>query len=1057
MYRFKAYLSFVLAAICLPFVLIAQPTISSFTPLTGKPGDAVTLAGTNFNTTPGNNIVFFGATRAIVTAATATSITTTVPVGATYAPLTVLNTGTGLSAYSRKNFTPVFSPSKINLTPVDFLTKQDFAAGDNPYSTAIGDLDGDGKPDLVVVNSLSQTISVYRNTAVSGSIGAGSFAPKVDFATGVNPRSVAIGDLDGDGKPDLAVANTGSLSIPGSRSISVYRNTASSGNIGAGSFATKVDLVSGFEPTAITIGDLDADGKPDLAVSILRRTASNSQGYVAVHRNVSTTGSLDASSFAPYVDFSTGGLFAISIAIADLDGDSKPDLAIANRLSDNISVLRNTATSGSITAGSFAASVDFGTGSEPLSVAIGDLDGDGRNDLAVANFASNTVSVLRNTATSGSIGPGSFDSRYDFETGVEGYSIAIGDLNGDGRPDLAEANGYSSGVSILRNTAAPGSIDAYSFAPKVDFFTSGFPVAVALGDLDGDSKPDVTIANQNPGLVSVLRNADIIPPLISITAVVPSKAKPGDAVIITGNGFNTTTTNNVVFFGATRATVTAATATSVTVTVPPGATYAPVTLLNKVTGFSAYSSSNFTPVFSPAKTSITSSDFLPKQDFTTGTEPSSVATGDLDGDGKPDLVVVNNGANTVSVFRNTSSSGTISPGSFAPKVDFTTRAGAIAVAIGDLDGDGKPDLAVANLTSATVSVLRNTSSPGSITAASFAPKVDFITGIEPFMVKISDLDGNGKPDLVVAASNLNGISILLNTATPGSITSGSFAPKVDIETGVVPSALAVGDLDGDGGPDLVIGWAESVSVFRLIPGGFGFEPRVDFATAAGGAAISIAVGDVDGDGKTDLAVANYGLVSVSILRNTATPGSIGTGSFAPVVNFDTGSEPYSIAAGDLNGDGKPDLAVANISTNSLTVLRNTATPGSINSGSFAAKVDFVTGTSPRSVAIGDLDGDGKPDLVTANNFSTSVSVLRNADLPGVVYTFTGSGNWDNPANWSGNIVPPSIIPANTQIIINPTGSAECILNVPVTVNNSSSITVASGKKFRILGNLTITQ
>ena len=1051
MHLFKVYLSSIIGAICLPFVLVAQPTISSVTPISGRIGNAISINGANFSTTPSNNIVFFGATRAMVTAATATSITATVPVGATYAPITVLNTGTGLSAYSRKNFTPVFSPSKINLTPVDFLTKQDFAAGDNPSSTAIGDLDGDGKPDLVVVNSTSQTISVYRNTAVSGTIGAGSFALKVDFATGVNPRSVAIGDLDGDGKPDLAVANTGSATI------SVYRNTASSGSIGAGSFATKVDLPSGFEPLSIAISDLDGDGKPDLAISVYRRSLNNSQGYVAVHHNTSTTGSLDASSFAPYVDFSTGGLYAISIAIADLDGDSKPDLAVANRLSDNISVLRNTATSGSITSGSFTSAVSFGTGSEPYSVAIGDLDGDGRQDIAVANFASNAVSVLRNTSTSGSIGPGSFDSRYDFETGLEGYSIAIGDLNGDGKPDLAEANGYSSGVSILRNTATPGIIDAYSFAPKVDFFTSAFPVAVALGDLDGDSKPDVAVVNQNPGFVSVLRNADITPPLISITSFVPTKAKPGDVVTITGNGFNTTTTNNVVFFGATRATVTAATAISATLTVPSGATYAPITLLNKISGFSASSSSNFTPIFSPAKTSITPTDFLPKQDFTTGTEPNSVAIGDLDGDGKPDLVVVNNGTNTVSVFRNTSSSGTISSGSFAPKVDFTTRPGAFAVAIGDLDGDGKPDLAIANLTSATVSVLRNTSNPGSITAASFAAKVDFITGIEPIMVKISDLDGNGKPDLVVAASNVNGISILLNTATPGSITSGSFAPKVDIETGVVPSALAVGDLDGDGGPDLVIGWAESVSVFRLIPGGFGFEPRVDFATVGGSEAISIAVGDVDGDGEPDLAVANNGLVSVSILRNTATPGSIGTGSFAPSVNFFTGSEPRSISAGDLNGDGKPDLAVANISSNTLTVLRNTATPGSINSGSFAAKVDFVTGTSPRSVAIGDLDGDGKPDLVAANNFSASVSVLRNADLPGVMFTFTGSGNWNVAANWAGNTIPPTTLPANAQIVINPEGSTECILNVPVTVPKSSSITVAPGKRFIIQGNLTITQ
>jgi hypothetical protein len=133
--------------ICVAGIANAQPpTITSFSPLSAKPGDAVTITGTGFNTTTTNNVVFFGATRATVTAATATGLTATVPSGATYSPITVLNTGTSLAAYSRVNFNPIYSPAKTNITANDFLPKQDFTTGNDPTSLAIGDLDGDGKP-----------------------------------------------------------------------------------------------------------------------------------------------------------------------------------------------------------------------------------------------------------------------------------------------------------------------------------------------------------------------------------------------------------------------------------------------------------------------------------------------------------------------------------------------------------------------------------------------------------------------------------------------------------------------------------------------------------------------------------------------------------------------------------------------------------------------------------------------------------------------------------------------------------------------------------------------
>jgi hypothetical protein len=437
-------------------------------------------------------------------------------------------------------------------------------------------------------------------------------------------------------------------------------------------------------------------------------------------------------------------------------------------------------------------------------------------------------------------------------------------LDGDGKPDLAVANYDSNNVSVLRNTGSSGSIAAGSFADRVDFAIGAAPISVAIGDLDGDGKPDLAVANYDSNSVSVLRNAPVLPPPPTITSFTPTSASVAATVTLTGTGFNTTATDNIVFFGATQATVTAATATSMTVTVPSGATFAPITVLNTATSLAAYSTQFFNPTFTPTNRSITSSNIEARVDFGTGFSPRSVVLGDLDGDGKPELVVANNNSHTVSVYRNTGSSGSIAAGSFAARVDFETGFSPRSVALGDLDGDGKPELVVANYNSNTVSVLRNTSTIGNITVGSFAARVDFAAGFLPSSVAIGDLDGDGKPDLAMANDTPSGsfVSVLRNTSMLGSITAGSFATQV---------------------------------VFS----GGGIRP------------ISIAIGDLDGDGKPELVVANFRGSNVSVFRNTSSSGSITAGSFARRVDFATGIEPISVALGDLDGDGKPDLVVTN--------------------------------------------------------------------------------------------------------------------------------------------------
>jgi hypothetical protein len=223
-----------------------------------------------------------------------------------------------------------------------------------------------------------------------------------------------VGDLNADGTPDLAVANFGS-------------NTASVllGS-GGGSFGTKADYEAGAGPRSIVIGDLNQDGKPDLGLG-------NFSG-----NTISVLLGNGDGSFGAKADYGTGA-GPRSVAIGDLNADGKTDLVAANHSSDDVSVLLGNGD------GTFGPAANYRTGPSPLSVGIGDLNADGRPDLAVATSSSNAVSVLFGN------GDGTFGSKTDFGTGNLPFSVAIGDLNADGRPDLVVVNRNSSTVSVLLN------------------------------------------------------------------------------------------------------------------------------------------------------------------------------------------------------------------------------------------------------------------------------------------------------------------------------------------------------------------------------------------------------------------------------------------------------------------------------------------------------------------------------------------------------------------------------------------------------------------------------
>lgn len=489
-------------------------------------------------------------------------------------------------------------------------------------------------------------------------------------------------------------------------------------------------------------------------------------------------------------------------------------------------------------------------------------------------------------------------------------------------------------------------------------------------------------------------------------------AVPGTAVTISGTGFNTVAADNIVYFGATRATVTAASATALTVNVPVGATFKWVSVNNAASGLTGFSQYPFLPTYDNSGFVGGTVNFGGRVDFATASGTESVTIADIDGDGKSDMIVANMNANSISVFRNTSSAGSITTSSFAAPVTLTTGSNPYSVATGDADGDGKIDIVVTNQLSNTVSVFRNNSVTGSITSGSFDTRIDFVTATNPVQVVLADIDGDGKTELVVTNKDASTISVFKNNATSGVINSASFATKVDFAAPADVWGLAVGDIDGDAKTDVVVTGSSGniVAVYRntsitgVVDAG-SLSGYAGYATA--NFPVSVAISDIDGDGKVDIVVANNGSNSISVFRNTSTTGVIDASTFATKVDFATSTSPRALAVGDIDGDSKPDIATANASGNNTSVFRNTSLSGSITTGSFAAMINYASASQPHGVAIGDIDNDGKPEIVIAN-FSGSGSVLRNNPIQPITGTAevcvggtttlanaTGGGTWSS--------------------------------------------------------------
>lgn len=712
---------------------------------------------------------------------------------------------------------------------------------------------------------------------------------------------------------------------------------------------------AGIRPTIVTTGDFNGDGITDLA------TANEFSDNVSVLLGNGSRGIGDGT-FVAQATYAAGD-GTNSVTTSDFNGDGITDLATANAVSSNVSILLGNehAENPGIGDGTFAVQVTYAVGDRPKSVTAGDFNGDGIIDLATANASSDNVSVLLGNG-SGGTGDGTFAAEVPYAVGDYPYYLTTGDFNGDGITDLATANAFSDNVSVLLGNEDVGNagFGDGTFAAHVTSAVGEFPVSVTTGDFNGDGIIDLVTANANSDDVSVLLgNED------------------------TGNsGFGD---------GTFAARVNYAVGDSPRSLITGDFNGDGVTDL-AITNFSDDKVSVLLGKEDTGNPGAGDGSFTVQKVFAAGEDPSSVITGDFNWDGITDLAIANYKSNSVSVLQGNEDSGNpgFGDGTFAIQVFYATGGSPYSVTTADFNGDGITDLATTDSGTNSLSVLMGNEDPENpgFGEGTFSARVAYATGYGAQSVTTGDFNGDGITDIAAANMTTDKVSVLLGNediANPG-FGDGTFGGYVAYAAGDGPQSVTTGDFNGDGITDLATANRHSDNVSVLLGNedaanpSFGdgtFANQVTFA--AGQETYSVTTGDFNGDGITDLVTANFSDDNVSVLlgkEDPANPG-FGDGTFGAQVTYPAGNAPSSVTTGDFNGDGITDLATANFFSHNVSVLFGYAdfrNPG-FGDGTFAPHFTYPAGNAPTSVTTGDFNGDGITDLATANFPFDNVSVL----------------------------------------------------------------------------------
>jgi hypothetical protein len=698
-------------------------------------------------------------------------------------------------------------------------------------------------------------------------------------------------------------------------------------------------------PSAVALGDMNGDGWTDVVIS-----SSGPPGRLRTFFRGSLGDLAPFNSQEKDLPGAPGG-----IAIGDVNGDGLQDVLVTLQLLNTLRIYAQTADH------SLEELPPLAVGGGPTAVAVGDLDADpgGLKDLAVANFEANTLTVyLQRT---GGDGNRLERSSPDLKTASGPQAIAIGDVNGDGKDDLV--------VACYKVGSGRGAVNVFfqkpggGLAPDPLRLVAGDkPVAVSIGDVDGRNGNDVLVANQGSDEVGIFYQGagGELPatPLALKTGPSPRSVAVWDLnrdgrldVLV----LSLTSSTMGVFLQKADGTLPAL--PSQELAQPARSTQMALGpangLIDSIQIATIAEKSKSVEVHDqslPGSISLLPSQVLPTS-RQTGAGPVSIALGDLNGDGRADVAVANRESSTVSLFhqdivgRIVKVEEELEPG-IAPR----------SVAVGDLDGDGRNDLAVTAPSSGRVSIYRQDRS------GAFLNREDLPFDGNPWSAAVTDLDGDGRIDLAVAIPATNRVSIFHREGE-------GWVPGQDLRPETGPIFVVAGDLDLDGTTDLVVAnsdpvSADTLSVYLADERGV-LGKSYDLDLGPDPSPVYVALGDVDGDGLPELAVANQ-KGNEALLFFQTVPGRFGAVSTA----LSTSNHNNSVVIGDVNGDGRNDVLVATTPVDLAVFFNPARTPRLVQER-------IPTPEVPTAIALGDLNGDGRTDLfVLLGNSTLNVYLAR---------------------------------------------------------------------------------
>ncbi|MFD2719003.1 FG-GAP-like repeat-containing protein [Hymenobacter monticola] len=810
---------------------------------------------------------------------------------------------------------------------------QNSPVGVRPVSIAVGDVDGDGDLDFATANGGASSVSVRLNNGALPLLYTGL----VTVAVGVNPTSVALGDVDNDGDLDLLTTNAGTAASPLS-TVSVSRNS------GTGSFGAATTFTVGAQPSELVLADVDGDGDQDLL------TANAGDATVSVRLNNGTATFSGSTTLALPAGSTPTGLRA-----GDVDADGDLDLVVAQGVGGRVFTFLNAAGTFTVQARALRLSRSPSPTATSVGVTLGDVDADGDLDV-VTSDTNGQVMLSLNSGPPPPL-PSPTIAALTPNIGPVGTSVVI---TGTNLTDVTAVR--------FNGTTAPG------------YVLNGTGTSISVAVPAGAATGVVTVATEDAGTATSAAPFTVTLPVpVLLTATSPARhavsAPRGANVSATFSvAITTATAGNLRVFGNQRRGNRPGVLTgggTPTLTFDPTQDFMPGEAVS-VSLPASLRAADGNPAARQVLRFTAAAGGTGQMNFGTATalaatNPGEPVLGDLDNDGDLDLLLPNRNSGTVTQRLNNGA------GTFTAGPDIATGlSGVASLTLADLDADGDLDVVALPRGAEDVPLLFNNGS------GTFSRSTGPSLGQALAQMVAGDVDADGDLDLIFMPAANQSTYVYLNNGV-GSFAFGSALYFSTGSRSLTPTGLALGDLDADGDLDLVVGgYVPYYGIYTVNThlndgaGQFTAAQQVNVVDVPS----RLSLNDLDNDGDLDLTYQT----TLNYITKTSTQLNNGTGTLA--------------SGGDvlLGGVGQPVLADAD-ADGDLDLLSYDGIGVNNGAGGFAAIVPIpTTSVSPAGIAVGDVDGDGDLDLVTSQE-NNVVSVRLNLPLPAptVVAFSPGSG------------------------------------------------------------------